>query len=113
MVTEIGCRSFYNCKSLKKVTILSSPINIKKSAFNGCSSLSEFTFNDNCLILAIEEFAFRGCTSLTQIKFPSVEYYISRSAFVGCSSLSLIEIPFSVESDHIAVGWNTEIKKYK
>ena len=118
-VTSIGSYSFYNCKSLKNITIPSSVTRISHNAFENCSSLSSITIPnsvtsigysvfENCSglanitipdsVISIGENAFERCTSLKSITIPNSVTSIGEMAFVFCTSLTRIIIPKSVTS---------------
>lgn len=60
-VTKIGYSAFYNCISLKEITIPDSVTSIGDSAFDGCTSLESITIPDS--VTKISGYAFNGCTS--------------------------------------------------
>lgn len=75
---------------------------IGKSAFSGCTSLTEINIPKG--VTSIEEYAFgdsiyaysEGCSSLTCIKLPDSVTSIGEHAFSGCSGLTEINIPDGV-----------------
>ncbi len=75
-VSSIGSSAFYNCKSLKNVTL---PSNLKK----------------------IETSAFVDCTALEKIIIPQSVHTLGGRAFDGCNSLNSVEIKGNVQS----AGW--------
>ncbi|MDE6834298.1 MAG: leucine-rich repeat domain-containing protein, partial [Ruminococcus sp.] len=64
-VTRIGDRAFYNCNSLKSVTIPDGVTSIGKRAFFYCSSLTSVTIPDS--VTSIEDDVFFGCSGLTSV----------------------------------------------
>jgi hypothetical protein len=92
----IGSYAFYDCSSLKSITIPESVTSIGERAFRGCSSLTSITIPES--VTSIGEGAFHDCSSLTNITIPESVTSIGGSAFYGCNSLTSITIPNSVKS---------------
>lgn len=82
--------NFYKIKSIKKVTLPSTVITLRETAFAGCSSLTEIILNDG--LKNIYEYAFSECESLVKVTIPSSVTTIDIYAFINC--LSLEEIIF-------------------
>ena len=89
-VTGIGRQAFWNCMSLKTVTIPSSVTSIGDSAFSGCSSLTSITIPSS--VTSIDYDAFGGCSGLTSITIPSSVKSIGNQAFRHCSGLKNITV---------------------
>ncbi len=93
-VATIGEYAFYNCPSLKSVTL-----NCKElptSLFGGNKSVKEVVLGDS--VKSIGDNAFYDCDSLVSITIPNGVKSIGDNAFYGCSSLSSVVVPNSVES---------------
>ncbi|MBR3589881.1 MAG: leucine-rich repeat protein [Alistipes sp.] len=95
-VTEIGDLAFYNCTSLKNITIPNSVTNIGYRAFSGCTSLKSIIIPES--VKEIEGGTFRDCSSLTNVTIPDSVTNIGDLAFSECTSLTNMTIPDSVTS---------------
>lgn len=85
---EIGYQAFYNCTSLRAVSLGDALATIQYQAFYGCTALEIFRFNENLSL--IYEGAFYGCTSLRELYVPTGLTDIGNEAFRGCTSLQSI-----------------------
>jgi len=92
--------AFYDCTSLKTITIPSSVTSIDKEAFYACSSLTTVTISSSSssLLTSIGSTAFYACYSLETIEIPLGVKTIEDCAFQNCISLTTVEIPSSVTS---------------
>ena len=89
-VTSIGNSAFYNCTSLKTVTIGDSVTSIGYEVFENCTSLESITIPDSVTSIGYE--AFENCTSLESITIPDSVKSIGNYAFEGCTSLTSITV---------------------
>ena len=96
-VTGIGYEAFSGRTDIAgSVVIPNGVTSIERSAFSGCSSLTEITIPEG--VTSIRESTFYGCSSLTSINIPDGVTSIGGEAFSGCSALTNITIPDSVTS---------------
>lgn len=103
-VTYIGAYAFWECSSLRSVTLPDSVTSIGESAFGSCGSLSDITLPDS--VTSIGESAFFGCGSLSSITLPENVTSIAGGAFDSCSSLRSVTIPASVTYIDELAFWN-------
>mgnify|MGYP002344122515 CR=1 FL=1 len=91
-VTAIADGAFAKSVFLEEVTLGTNITSIGSSAFEGCESLNQITFNHNPL-LKIGSMAFAGCKSLEQIALPATLSSTLGYRWVsGCNSLSAISV---------------------
>ncbi len=91
----IADRVFYECRSLKSVTIPKSVKYIGDNAFSGCA-LKSVTIPKG--VKKIGNSAFAKCTGLTSVVIPKGVTEIGSSAFVSCKNLASVSIPSTVKS---------------
>ena len=95
-VTSIGMNTFYNCISLKSVTIPEGVISIGNYAFYNCYKLTSITIPET--VTTIGDGAFYECGSLTSITIPSSVTSIGAIAFIWCPVLNLITFEGKTQS---------------
>ena len=95
-VTKIGTFAFID-SGLKSINISKSVTDIGEGTFNGCTALSDVTFEAGSKLSNIGEGTFYGCTALTRIDIPENLKKIGVGAFSG-SGLKSITIPKNVVS---------------
>lgn len=95
-VTTIEYGTFRNWSSLTKITIPNSVTTIGSNAFDKCSSLRKVTISNS--LRSIEKQTFAGCLSLKKINIPDSVTAIGDDAFILCSNLIEITISNSVNS---------------
>lgn len=84
----------------KTVEIPKTVVNIGRSAFTGCETLTDIILPEG--LKFISRSSFSGCTALKTISIPSGVEEIADWCFNGCSSLETIYLP-----NHIKVSQNT------
>ncbi len=89
-VTNIGVDAFYNCASLKSVTIPASVASIDEYAFYYCTSLTSLTILPG--VTNIGDDAFSECTSLKSATIPNSVTNIGAYALADCASLTSITV---------------------
>ena len=97
-VTEIGSNAFYNCTSLKSVTIQDNkPSCVKKigrQAFMFCSELTDIPILDSVTEIGSE--SFHQCEKLDTVTIPEGVMSIADGMFSYCYSLHTVTLPDSV-----------------
>jgi len=93
---SIGKSAFYGCTSLTNVIIGNSVTSIGERAFAHCDSLTSVKIPNS--VTSIGEYAFAYCGSLTSVELPSSVTSLSDDAFAYCDSLTSVTIPSSVTS---------------
>ena len=97
-VTEIGSNAFYNCTSLKNVTIQDNkPSCVKKigrQAFMFCSELTDIPILDS--VTEIDSEAFHHCEELDTVTIPEGVTSVADGMFSYCYSLHTVTLPDSV-----------------
>ena len=97
-VTEIGSNAFYNCTSLKSVTIQDDkPSCVKKigrQAFMFCSELTDISILDSVTEIGSE--SFHQCEKLDTVTIPEGVTSIADGMFRYCYSLHTVTLPDSV-----------------
>lgn len=99
-LTQITPYAFYECNSLKSITVPSTVTTIGTQAFFGCDALEEVNFKseyDESALESIGDSAFYRCYSLKAVDLPDSVKTISDSAFYGCSAVESLNLGSSVE----------------
>ena len=105
-VTSTGQLDFSGCSNLTDITIGNRIISIDCGAFSGCESLARIVIPDSVTSIGYQ--AFSGCRNLTSVKIGNNVKSIDYSAFKNCSSLTSIIIPDSVTSIGQSVFWGCD-----
>lgn len=95
-VETIRANTFYQCSSLKSVTVGSGTKVIRQHAFSECSSLSSVKLPTT--VEAIDQMAFNACTALKTVTVPSGTKTLANYVFYGCTALETVYLPKSLTS---------------
>lgn len=87
----IGRGAFQNLSQLQEFNFPKGVTDIGANAFNGCTSMTTATFDENAVITTIGAGAFADC-GLTSIDIPSSVTKIEREAFRNCAALTVVNI---------------------
>ena len=85
---QIIPNAFYNCKSLKSVTLPQAATVIEAYAFMGCSALQSIDIPWS--VRAIMVGAFTDCMSLKEVTLPWGLVVLENMAFAGCTGLKAV-----------------------
>ncbi len=95
-IEKIGHHAFYACSSLESVIIPDSVKEIGMGCFCGCESLSAVTLSEK--LTRLPDSCFRSCISLTVFNFNENITEIGDFCFSGCTSLDSVSISNSLKS---------------
>ncbi|MBP5577901.1 MAG: leucine-rich repeat domain-containing protein [Ruminococcus sp.] len=95
-VTEVRDNAFYNCTSLKRITLPDSVTRIGHHCFYGCYSLESASLPEG--LTEIGEGCFCGCTGLASAELPDTLEILPDSCFRACTSLTEIKLPHQLKS---------------
>ena len=108
-VRSIGKNAFYQCETLKTLSIPPSVTTIGDWAFAYCSNISAITIPEG--VKSIRDRAFIDCSSLVSIFIPSTVTTIGVYVFNQCSSLSSIVVSSSNQYYDSRENCNAIIRK--
>ena len=103
---EIDSHAFLNCKKLASITLPNSvtylgddvPTSREGGVFEGCESLTSFTFPSSYASNNLPSFTFKNCTNLATINWNGYNpKRLNNSTFYGCDKITWSQIPQSVE----------------
>ena len=103
---------FHNMSGLKTLVIGGETTTIQSTTFQGCTALTNVTFNDGNKVSSIGTSAFASCTSLTSIDIPHAVTVIEQSVFNGCRSLKSVTMGDNVTSIGITAFYNTALTSF-
>lgn len=90
-------KAFQNCKKITVNKLPTATTVLGEYTFDSCSSIPNFTINDNVNI-ENAKYCFQRCTSLTNIRIPSNATNIPSSFLSGANNLTEINLPDSLTS---------------
>ena len=88
-LTSIGVRAFYGCTGLWSIELPNTVTTIRELAFANCDALLSIDFSQGLTAIGIN--AFYNCDSLTEVKLPATLKSLPASCFAGCISLTKID----------------------
>ena len=91
----LGNYAFFECSTIKNITIPQSVKTIGVRAFEGCTALEAMDISS---VLTIRENAFFGCSALADVKFGESLQSLGINVFYGCTSLKSVVLPISLEA---------------
>ncbi len=103
---------FHNMSGLKTLVIGGETTTIQSTTFQGCTALTNVTFNEGNKVSSIGTSAFASCTSLTGIDIPHAVTVIEQSVFNGCRSLKSVTMGDGVTSIGITAFYNTALTTF-
>ena len=105
--STVGAATFYNCVSLRYISLPSDITEIIQAAFYNCVSLQTITIP--ALVTNIGNNAFNGCATLTEIHvLPTAPPTLGTNVFGSISSSYVIYVPVGYgETYKAAAGWST------
>lgn len=95
-VTKIRDNAFFNCSSLKQISLPDTITEIGHHTFYGCNSLESIVLPD--LLTELGMGAFTNCTSLSAVTLPLTLEALPEACFDNCSALAEIVIPQGISS---------------
>ena len=103
---EIDSHAFLNCKKLASITLPNTvtylgdddPNSIEGGVFEGCESLTSFTFPSSYASRNLPSFTFKNCTNLATINWNGYNpKRLNSCAFQDCDKITWSQVPQSVE----------------
>lgn len=103
---EIDSHAFLNCKKLASITLPNSvtylgendPNSNAGGVFEGCESLTSFTFPSSYASNNLPSFTFKNCTNLATINWNGYNpKRLNKNSFENCDKITWSQVPQSVE----------------
>ena len=103
---EIDSHAFLDCKKLASITLPNSvtylgddvPTSREGGVFEGCESLTSFTFPSSYASNNLPSFTFKNCTNLATINWNGYNpKRLNKNAFENCDKITWSQVPQSVE----------------
>ena len=103
---EIDSHAFLNCKKLASITLPNSvtylgennPNSYDGGVFEGCESLTSFTFPSSYASNNLPSYTFKNCTNLATINWNGYNpKRLNKNAFENCDKITWSQVPQSVE----------------
>jgi len=94
-VSSVADYAFYNCPSIRTVSLPSSFLPLRR-IFSDYQSITSVTIANSST--NIPDYAFADCTSLTSVMLPTQIQTVGYAAFFNCLSLHAISLPMSIVS---------------
>ena len=85
-VTSLGDKAFYQCSNLQEIVIPDSVKSVGAYCFYGCTGLINVMVGDG--VTTINNYAFQNCSSLPEISIPQATTTIGDYVFSGCRKLA-------------------------
>lgn len=113
-VKKIAASCFSQAKNLTKVTIPNTIVSIESNAFEDCSNIKEFIFEDESNLDFIGNNAFKNCSKIESFTIPAKVTKLGR-VFNGCDNLSevtcLAETPPNLDIYFCVTDHNNSVKE--
>lgn len=99
---EIIPKTLFACTPILKLSFPKSLKIIGEGAFMNCSSLSTVTFDVDCILSDVQDYAFSYCKALNNFSLPNSVKTIGSYTFQYCENLT--EFPFSPNTEITNIG---------
>ena len=97
-ITSIGNGAFYECDSLKYISLPSTLKSFGTTVFHGCGGLEFVDFNNNTNTISVAGWGvFYKCAALKAISLPANMIDIKERMFNSCSSLQAVCLPANLQ----------------
>ena len=97
-VTSIGQEAFYNCDSVKYLSLPSTITYLGPSIMRDSTGLEFVDFNENANAINLDNWGhFSGCSGLKAVSLPDGIEIISNRFMVNCSNLKAVYLPANLE----------------